>query len=418
MPKLRHRDRLGRYVEEWMFDDATPAHGPQAPLHLPKLPPPWKPRWYKKRGRFYVDADRGRLNGRPVRLCRKPETIVKAVEELEREILQHGQLAKSLTSAQRWMAAESFTICARLGVELIDVVREYESAHPMGPNAKSLVQVRDELVAWKKKTGRSERHINSLTYRLTKLIQAIGNKPVTAITTKDLEDELDRHPDWNPTTVHSVTQGWKVALNFAIRRGYLAKNPANRLELPKIIHDEPCVLTVDQAKRLMAATLFKDRDPLLPACRAYLAIGMFAGIRPDEMARLTWTHIDLGTSTITIRAENAKARVRRIVDVSPNLKAWLAPLTRRNGKVLTTPLDRLRTSARAVLNLPRWPADVLRHTFASYHYAAHRNEALTKHQMGHRDDGRILHNHYCVPIHPDEARKFWAIVPPVAFLTA
>jgi integrase/recombinase XerD len=415
MPRIKHPE-TGKFVKNLTVENDASDGSPRKQLFLPCLPPPWTPRWYRKRGRYYVDASRGRLNGRDVRLCRRPETIVQAVKTLEAEIQQHGQLARNLTSAQRWMAAECYLKCARLGVELIDIVREYEKTHPLGPNAKTLSQVRDAVVALKAKTGRSERHVFSLRYRLTKLIDGIGDKPITAITTKDLEDELDRHPGWSPPTVHGVTQGWKIAFNFAIRRGWLTKNPADQLDLPKIIHDEPCCLTVFQAKQLLAATLFHDRHPLLPSCRAYLAIGMFAGIRPEEMSRLKWGQVDLGTSTITIKAENAKARVRRIVDISPNLRAWLAPLVRRNGNVLPQPLDQLRAAARTVLNIPRWPADILRHTFASYHYAAHRNEALTKHQMGHRDDGRILHNHYCVPIHPEHARLFWGIVPPAALL--
>jgi integrase len=418
MPTTRQRDRLGRFVETWMFDAPTSGHGPQAPLQLPKLPPPWKPRWYRKRGHIYVDADRGRLNGKPVRLCRKRETIVKAVQEMEREIMQHGQLAKSLTSAQRWMAAEAFLVCERLGGQLLDVVREFEKLHPHGENARTLDQVRTELVEWKKKTGRSERHVASLDYRLRKLVKAIGDKPVTAITTQDLEAELDRHRDWNPTTVHSVVQGWKIALNFAVRRGYALKNPADRLELPKIVHEEPRVLSVDEARRLLAATLFSDRHPLLPACRAYLAIGMFAGIRPEEMERLEWPHVKLSTATITIKFANAKARDRRIVDIAPNLSRWLTPLAKHNGKVLTQPIEDLRAAARGVLGLPKWPSDVLRHTYASYHYAMHRNEQETKHQMGHRDDGRLLHNHYCVPIERAEALKFWALTPPAGLLTA
>jgi integrase/recombinase XerD len=417
MPKPRQRDRCGRFVETWLFDEES-THGPQAPLVLPKLPPPWKARWYRKRRRVYVDADRGRLNGKPVRLCRKPDTIVKAVEALEREIQQHGQLAKALTSAQRWMAAEAFLICERLGVVLIDVVREFEKTHPHGANARTLDQVRLELVAWKRKTGRSERHVLSLDYRLRKLVAAIGDKPVTSITTQDLEGELGRHADWNATTVHSVVQGWKIALNFAVRRGYAVKNPADRLELPQIVHAEPVILTVTEARRLLASTLFRDRDPNLPKCRAYLAIGMFAGVRPEEMQRLDWRQVDLGACTITILATNAKCRVRRIVIVEPVLREWLLPVSRACGPVLPEPLDVLRQSTRAVLGLSKWPQDILRHTFASYHFEKYHDEARTKKQIGHRDDGRVFYNHYCRPVYPADAAAFWSFYPPVGFLTA
>jgi integrase/recombinase XerD len=401
-----------------MFDECLSDRGPQELLVLPKLPPPWKPRWYRKRGKLYVDADRGRLNGRPVRLCRLPERIVDAVKSLESEIQEHGQLAKSLSSAQRWMAAEAFLICERLGVVLMDVVREFEKTHPHGSNARTLDQVRLALIEAKTKTGRSERHLISLDYRLRTLVAAIGDKPVTAITTAELQQELDRHSgSWNPTTVASVVQGWKIAFNFAIRRDWLVKNPANRLELPRRVREEPVVLSVHEARALMAATLFADRDPLLPECRAYLAIGMFAGLRPmKEMPHLDWSDVNLSAGTITVRAANAKARVRRIVTLEPNLVAWLRPLARPRGRVLRHSLEDLRRAARGVLGLPRWPADVLRHTFASYYFELHHDEARTKKQLGHRDDGRIFYDHYCKPVYPADARLFWSIAPPVGLL--
>jgi integrase/recombinase XerD len=274
------------------------------------------------------------------------------------------------------------------------------------------------LIEAKTKTGRSERHLISLDYRLRTLVAAIGDKPVTAITTAELQQELDRHNgSWNPTTVASVVQGWKIAFNFAIRRDWLVKNPANRLELPRKVREEPVVLSVHEARALMAATLFADRDPLLPECRVYLAIGMFAGLRPmKEMPHLDWSDVNLSAGTITVRAANAKARVRRIVTLEPNLVAWLRPLARPRGRVLRHSLEDLRRAARGVLGLPRWPADVLRHTFASYYFELHHDEARTKKQLGHRDDGRIFYDHYCKPVYPADARLFWSIAPPVGLL--
>ena len=353
---------------------------------------------------------------------KSPTAAYRLAVQKTKEYKEHGKLANALSTSQRWVAYECFRLLAPVtngeALELLYILRDYLKRHPLGGNARTLDDVRKELIAKKSKMKRSERHVSGLDYKLRTLIASVGNKLITQLTTGDLEEELESHPDWKATTIHSTVQGWKILLNFAVRRGYLFENPADRLELPKIIREEPKILTVDQAKRLMAATLFRDRHPLLPDCRAYLAIGMFAGIRPEEMVRLKWGQVDLGTATITIRWANAKCRDRRIVDMSPNLVAWLRPLARSRGLVLRAPIDELRAAARGVLGFPSWPMDVLRHTFASYHYAQHRNEALTKHQMGHRDDGRLLHNHYCVPVHPIEAAKFWGIVPPVGLLTA
>jgi len=380
-----------------------------------------KTRMHKRK---YFEVDACHPGGMKLKRVRRYFTsataAVRWARQITREIRTHGSLAKALTTGQRWVATECFQLLAKIGSgeprELLEVVQAHLKRHPLGGNARTLDDVRKELVAQKTKTGRSERHVKGLDYKLRALAAAIGNKTITAITTGDLAGELDNHPNWKPTSVHSAVQSWKILFNFALRRGYLVENPADKLELPKIIHDEPTILSVDEVKRLMAATLFSDRDPRLPQCRAYLAIGIFSGLRPDEIARLDWRHVDLATGTIRVKAGNAKDRDRRIVDLAPNLVAWLAPLAKAAGRVLPIRIEQARAAARGVLGLAEWPQDVMRHTFASYHFGQHRNEAATKHQMGHRDDGRIFYNHYCVPVARAESNRFWAIVPPGAFL--
>ncbi len=380
--------RIRRYKEKyWELDSSHPGG-----VHLPRL----------RRYRSSATA------------------AVREARRMSQEIREHGVLARSLTNSQRWIAAECFKLMAQIGsgdpADLLYLVHEHRKKHPLGGNARSLDDVRKEVVARKAKLGRSERHVSGLDYKLRCLVKAIGNKPLTKITTADLEAELEEHPDWKATTVHSAVQSWKILFNFAVRKGYLVENPADRLDLPPIIHDEPTIFTVDEVKRLMAATLFADRDPLLPECRALLAIGLFAGLRPSEIERLDWCHVDLATATIRVKAANAKDRDRRIVEISPNLVAWLRPLAKPAGPVLEVPATKLRAAARSVLGLAEWPQDIMRHCFASYHFGQHQNEQFTKKQMGHRDDGRIFYNHYCVPVSRTSASLFFGIIPPVALL--
>lgn len=373
----------------------------------------------------YFEADACHPGGMHLKRVRRyfssATAAVRWARQVTKELRTHGTLARTLGTGQRWIASQCFLILKAIGLDspvaLLDVVREFEKTHPHGPNARTLDQLRIEVVAAKRKQGRSERHVLSLDYRLRQLTKAIGNKPVTAITTAQLQGELERHRNWNPTTIHSTVQGWKIALNYAIRHGFLVNNPANKLELPRIVHEEPVVLSLRDVRKLLAATFFSDRDPVLPECRAYLAIGMFAGLRPEkEMAHLEWSDINLDARTITVRAKTAKMRVRRIVRIEPVLAAWLAPIWRKAGLVLRMPIAVLRRSVREVIEVPRWPADVLRHTFASYHFELHQDEARTKKQLGHRDDGRIFYDHYCKPVYPADAAQFWTINPPVALI--
>ena len=47
-------------------------------------------------------------------------------------------------------------------MQLLDVVREFERLHPQGANARTLDQVRAELIEAKQKIGRSARHLREV----------------------------------------------------------------------------------------------------------------------------------------------------------------------------------------------------------------------------------------------------------------
>lgn len=52
----------------------------------------------------------------------------------------------------------------------------------------------------------------------------------------------------------------------------------------------------------------------------------------------------------------------------------------------------------------------MRHTFATFHYAQHQNEARLQVLMGHRN-AQMLHEHYRGLATPQEAKAFWALMP-------
>ncbi len=364
----------------------------------------------------YWELDFRSLAGRRLRRYRRSATAAyRLALSITKEINEHGQLARSLSSAQRVEAAMCLKLLEPTGANLLEVVRDYVKRHPLGGNARTLDDVRRELVAKKLKGNRRDRYVKDFDYKLRCLVKAIGNRAISALTTNDFEDEIARHK-WAPGTVHSYVQTWKVLLNYAVKRGYRADNPCDKLELPERDSAEPQIFSVFEVRRKFALTLFDDRDPLLPACQPYLAIGIFAGIRPEEIERLHWEQIDFANATITVLGADAKCRARRIVDMSPNLVSWIRPFARKSGKVLKYPVRQLRSVIRKAMGLAEWPHDVLRHSFGSYHFGKHRNEALVKNQMGHSDDGRMFFSHYRVLVHPKDAALFWEIHRPAGLL--
>lgn len=96
-----------------------------------------------------------------------------------------------------------------------------------------------------------------------------------------------------------------------------------------------------------------------------------------------------------IKAAAAKIHQRREVPINETLKAWL-PLCQKPSDPIADPShfsDRF-TAWRKAAGFEKWPPDVLRHTFATYHVAAFKSPEETARQMGHISGLGILKKHY------------------------
>ena len=200
---------------------------------------------------------------------------------------------------------------------------------------------------------------------------------------------------------------------WAIRAGACGSNPA--LAVPRARVSEPPrgILTVAQAEALLRRAE-KERPGLIP----YLALGLFGGIRPAELLRLDPARI--GSEWIVIDGAVAKTADHRTVPIRANLRAWLdahpppakriAPLNERN---LYAAIRRLRAApfpdGDGAGEIP-WPADCMRHSYASYAYDLTRDAALVSSEMGHRGTD-IFFRHYRGLVSPGDGVKYFGIFP-------
>ncbi len=185
------------------------------------------------------------------------------------------------------------------------------------------------------------------------------------------------------------------------RRGYIAENPCRRVQKPHVEIGVPKILSVEQCARLMTAAFETDKG-LIPE----LALGLFAGVRPNEIARLTREKIDLDRKLLTIDAAASKVRHRRLVPLHPICVAWLE----LGGSLLVESNRRRRMDAlKETAKLEEWPHDVLRHTAASHLVALHGARTAAE-MLGHSET--MLFKHYRELVHPEQTKRFWQILPP------
>jgi integrase len=267
--------------------------------------------------------------------------------------------------------------------------------------AKELVA---ELIDAKRKDGRSEIYLRDLRNILAIFCRDFGNRPIAGITVEELDTWLRTLPG-SPKTRANFRANISVLFGFAARRRMVDSNPVLHTAKPKLSENPPEIFTVDQLR-----TLLENAKRVAPDVLPMLVLGAFAGLRDAEIKRLDWGEVDLVRGHIEVKAAKAKSARRRIVQMQPNLIAWLRPYSEMKGRLVPEgyrgKLERVRKAA----GLTQWPLNGLRHSFASYRLAAIHDAPRVASELGHTSPV-MLYNTYREVVRPDEAEKYWQITP-------
>jgi integrase len=234
--------------------------------------------------------------------------------------------------------------------------------------------------------------------RLHRLLLALGDVPLNAIDQDTLARLRDRMlgqdrvigkkdgsirvihgmPPTPETILRVVITPLRTVLRYAHRRGWCAV-PA--FETPKLSAGRTLYMTPDEAARLIAAAA--------PHLQPLLVFLLGTGARLSEALYLEWRDVDLVGMRAIFWADRTKSGKRRNVVVPLRAVAALANLGQREGPVFMTDrghayADRngadggqIKTAwhatiRRALLN-PAFSPHTCRHSWASWHYAIHKD---------------------------------------------
>ena len=110
-------------------------------------------------------------------------------------------------------------------------------------------------------------------------------------------------------TAHHVHRTIRNALNEAVRRGHLARNPALLAKAPKLTDEETEPYTVGEVQRLLKVVAERRNGP-----RWVVALAL--GLRQGEALGLKWEYVDLtwpAANPPQPATPQVRARVRRHV---------------------------------------------------------------------------------------------------------
>jgi integrase len=199
---------------------------------------------------------------------------------------------------------------------------------------------------------------------------------------------------------------------WLVLRGYLAKGTDLLDGVQKYsarLHGEITTYTAEEMRRIIAAA----DERILPL----IVLGGFAGLRHAEIQRLEWEDIDLTEGFIEVKAHKAKTKTRRIVPIKDNLKAFLLPLEKKSGKVVTVKNTSKELGVTAVktadvangVEALEWKHNALRHTYISARVAECADVSRVADEAG--NSPQIIRTNYLKRMRPTAAAEWFAIMP-------
>lgn len=188
------------------------------------------------------------------------------------------------------------------------------------------------------------------------------------------------------------------------RQEWCAVNPMALVKTVLPVEQEVLPLNWDELLCLTRTAQRAEHRACMPA----LGLMLWAGVRPAEVCRLTWTDVDWEERVVVLRASHSKTGGCRHVALRAVLRAWLKRGGVGHGLICPPNWQRRWRALRDAAGLVPWRQDVLRHTFASYHAKHFHNFARLQEEMGHRSVA-LLRTRYLsmTGLTAAAAKRFW-----------
>lgn len=305
------------------------------------------------------------------------------------------------------------------GVPLDRAVKFYLAANPNELKDIRIPALVEEYLDRKDQAGLSKENKISVKANL-KRFASLLSKPVSLVTAHDIDEYLHNQA-YAPRTRHNWRGCLMGLFNYARRKGYLPEDRRHAVEKSEEIKFKKPPVEIyspEQAEALLTLCPKKVTP--------FLAIGLFAGIRSAEIARLHWENLDWVGGNIRLDRDITKTAQSRLAPLLPNLAEWLAPYKGLRGNIL----DSLKCKNPTMIISPwlksasdpklpsKWIDNGMRHSFASYYLAYTQNAPQAALACGHSVQ-TLLGTYKTVTLNAesitqDLAKKYFEIRPEAA----
>lgn len=253
----------------------------------------------------------------------------------------------------------------------------------------------------------SYRDYKTVLRRLLRMSPAIGKRLVRSIRPKDCVEMIAQAYAASPGSLDKARRLLHCFFTYALRQNWCVDNPVRRLRIYRRQEMVVAVLNLEEIARLLETVARSEHR----ACAAAVGLMLWAGMRPTEVTRLRWAHVDWEDRVVRVVPRVSKTGGARLVSIEPVLLHWLkrfCPADGADACVAPANWARRWQSLRQDADLNPWRADALRHTFASYHLRHFSDIHRLQLEMGH-SSARLLFSRYLNLTHitREAAAAFW-----------
>ncbi|MCG3147247.1 MAG: Tyrosine recombinase XerC [Verrucomicrobiae bacterium] len=346
------------------------------------------------------------VNGKRIRETfeTKAEAETRAAQ-IRLQVENEGAAALALSAGVRLQAAQAIEALKPYEGETIAKAVDFYIAHSLRfRHAPLTADIIKEFIPEREKLNQRDSNIAELRQRLNVFARTFGNKKLAEITVEELTVWL-LNPAWSARSQIHYRRRVSMLYDFAIKRRWCEVNTAALVDNPVVEDTDIESFTVEECARIL-------EHAETAGCLPLVVLSLFAGLRRAEVCRLDWSQINLPERTITIRGKTAKKRSRRVVSINDTCAAWLALCAQPKGAIVTVAkqtLDQRIQNLATKAGLSAWKHNGLRHTFVTYHAAAHKDLPRTAYEAGNSVE--VIKRHYDGLASEATAKRFWELRP-------
>ncbi len=322
------------------------------------------------------------MEGQPISATQAIRLILEALETLGRDLPAET-------------AVPTLRDCIRKGIRLL--ARETES-----------ISFREAAhLTLHSKRECSPRTIQDFRQCMNTLMQresGLSEMPLNDLSAKQCSSMLERSFA-SPTRRRKAHACLSNLFRHGMSMGWCRDNPVRHIKPPRVRERPILPLSPQEIAQLLHTARHPEHQPCLPA----LGLMLYAGIRPHEVMRLSWSDVDWDEGEIIVPPRHSKTGGGRHIPIFPALHCLLKGHGNKDGGPICPPNWQNRWRAlRREAGFSQWQQDVLRHTFASYYAKAYQDLPSLQLYMGHRDVTLLLTRYVNLKgLRRAEALDFW-----------